>query len=381
MNKRLYFLSLSLLLLAGLCGQATQANAGAAKLKYSVETIPQYDALFTREKGWTGADGAYSLALSDTVTLWLYGDTWIGNIVDGRHKDATMINSTIALQSGKDPSTASVSFFWQRTKDGKPAAFITPADGVGEFWLSHGVVADGKLYLFLTQIVKTGEDSVFGFKQIGTSLAQIDSPNDDPLNWRLKQYKVPFGRYSQNGNLCFGSAVMKDGGLIYIYGCSEDWKKGIDGRDMIVARMPPDRIADFEKWRFWNGADWVADANKVSGLFGGTATEYSVSFQPAMKKYVAVYTEYGMSANILMRVSDTPIGPWSKPYKVYECPECRWHKTYFCYAGKGHPELSGPAELIITYACNSTDFWQMAQDARIYRPRFLKVKFNTQRRQ
>ncbi|MGB8226212.1 MAG: DUF4185 domain-containing protein [Sedimentisphaerales bacterium] len=373
--RQLKVLSLAMLLWAGLCGLAD-----ATKLKYSVKTVPQYDALFTREKGWTGADGAYSLALSDTVTLWLYGDTWIGNIVNGRHKDATMINYTIAFQSGKDPSTASVRFFWHTTKDGKPTALITPADGLGDFWMSHGVAADGKLYLFLTQIVKTGEDSVFGFKQIGTSLAQIDNPGDDPLNWRFKQYKVPFGRYSQNGNLSFGSAVMKDGGFVYIYGCSEDWTNGPGGRDMIVARVPPGKITDFENWRFFNGADWVADVNKAAGLFGGIATEYSVSFQPAIKKYVAVYTKNGMSADILMRVSDTPVGPWSRPYKVFKCPECKWHKTYFCYAGKGHPELSEPDELIITYACNSTDFWQMAQDARIYRPRFLKVKFDTQGR-
>jgi hypothetical protein len=377
-DKSADVLSLAVLALVGVCGEVTQVRASAAVPKYSVETMPQYDALFTKEKGWTGADGAYSVALSDTLTVWLYSDTWIGDIVDGRHKDATMINNSIALQSGKDPSTASVKFFWRTTKEGKPDAFIAPADGVGWFWISHGVTADGKLYLFLMQIVKTDEKSVFGFKQIGTSLAQIDNPHDDPLNWRLKQYKVPFGRYSDNGNLFFGSAVMKDGEFVYIYGCSENWKKGIGGRSMIVARVQPDRIADFENWRFWNGTDWVADANKAGGLFDGIATEYSVSFQPAMKKYVVIYTENGMSANIMMRVSDMPVGPWSEPSKVYECPEYNWHKTYFCYAAKGHPGLSSPDELIITYVCNSTDFWQMAKDACIYHPRFLRIKFDVQ---
>ena len=364
-------LSLAIFVLVGLYDRAWQIKTGAAEPKYSVEPMPQYDALFTQEKGWTGADGAYSVALSDTVTLWLYGDTWIGNIVDGQHKDATMINYSIALQSGKDPSTATVRFIWQTTKDGKPATFITPADGVGEFWMSHGIVADGKLYLFLRQVVGDGE-------YIGMWLGEVDNPQDEPLNWRIKQYKVPFGRYSKNGNLYFGVAVMRDGDFVYIYGCDEDWKKGMGGRNMIAARVPPDKIADFERWRFWNSADWVADVNKVGGLFDGTGAECSVSFQPAIKKYVAVYTEYGMSANILMRVSDTPIGPWSKPYKIYKCPEYKWHKTYFCYAGKGHQELSGSDELIITYACNSTDFWQMARDARIYRPRFLKIKFDVE---
>jgi hypothetical protein len=354
-------------------GGAGQIKYGALEAKYSVEPMPQYDALFTKEKGWTGADGAYSVALSDTVTLWLYMDTWIGSIVNRQHIDATMINNTIALQTGTDPLTASVAFFWQTTKDGKPAAFIAPADGVGAFWIFHGVAADGKLYLFLTQIVEGGQ-------YIGTWLGQVSNPQDEPLKWRIKQYKIPFGRYLKNGNLYFGSAVMKHGEFVYIYGCSEDWKKAMDERRMIVARVLPDKIAHFQKWRFWTGADWVADVNKAVGLFKGLASEYSVSFQPAIKKYVAVYTEEGMSANIMMRISDTPIGPWSEPYEVYKCLEYKWHKTYFCYAGKGHPELSEPDELIVTYACNSTDFGQMARDARIYRPRFLKMKFDVKGR-
>ena len=48
----------------------------------------------------------------------------------------------------------------------------------------------------------------------------------------------------------------------------------------------------------------------------------------------------------------------------------------FCYAAKGHPELSlTPDELIITYVANSTDFYKMAADARLYRPRFIRVRF------
>jgi hypothetical protein len=348
------------------------------EVKYSVERLPEYEALFTREKGWTGADGAYSLALSDTVTLWLYSDTWIGDIVDGQHKDATMINNTIALQSGKEPSKASVKFFWRTTKEGKPAVFITPADGVGWFWIFDGILADGNLYLFLMQIVKTDEKSVFGFKNIGTWLGEVDNPQEEPLKWRIKQHKVPYGRYSQNSEMLFGSAVMKDRDFVYIYGCNEEWKMGIGRLSMIVARVQSQKLADFEKWRFWNGADWVADANKAKGLFDGIATEYSVSFQPALKKYVVIYTELGMSKNILMRFSPTPVGPWSAPHKIYECPEYNWHKTYFCYAAKGHQEISSPDELIITYVCNSTDFWQMASDARIYYPRFLRVKFDIQ---
>jgi len=345
---------------------------------YSVETLPAYDALFTRTEGWTGADAVYSVELADEVTLWLYGDTWIGGIVDGKHKGAAMVNNSIALQRGKEPATASVKFFWGTTKEGKPAAFIRPADGTGWFWIFDGIVADGKLYLFLVQIIKTDEKGIWGFKHVGTWLGEVENPHDDPLAWRIKQYKIPYGRYSKDGNLFFGSAVMRDGDFVYLYGAGEDWSKGMSGRSMIVARVPYNKMTDFGKWRFFSDGNWRADMTDITGLFNGTATECSVCYQPAIKKYVVVYTENGMSKIILMRFSPTPVGPWGNTYKVYECPEVQWHKTYFCYAAKAHPEISGENELIVTYVCNSTDFWKMAADARIYRPRFVKIKFDFQ---
>jgi hypothetical protein len=246
------------------------------------------------------------------------------------------------------------------------------------FWLSDGVVADGKLYIFLFQTIKTDEKNVFGFKQVGTWLGEIENPHDDPLKWRIKQYKVPYGRYSENGNLFFGSALIRDGDYIYIYGSDEDWNRGMGGRSMIVARVPYNRMTDFGQWRFLSGDKWQADMTNLSELFSGSAPEYSVSYQSSIKLYVTVYTEYGMSKNILMRFSPTPVGPWSTAQKVYECPEAGWHKTYFCYAAKAHPEISGKNELIVTYICNSMDFWKMAGDSRIYRPRFLRIRFNAQ---
>ncbi|MCP4608856.1 MAG: DUF4185 domain-containing protein [Planctomycetes bacterium] len=352
--------------------------ASAGPLKYSVESMPDYDAMFCKTEGWTGADGAYTVALADDVTLWLYSDTWIGDVIDGKHKDATMINNTIALQRGKDPTTASVKFFWGTTKEGKASAFIKPADGTGWFWIFDGVMADGKLYLFLMQIIKTSKKDVFGFKHIGTWLGEVENPHDDPSAWRIRQYKIPFGRYSKNGNMFFGSAAMRNGDFVYIYGADEDWSTGMSGRSMIVARVPYKKIADFQQWRFYSNGRWLPDMTDISRPFNAAATEYSVCYQPSIKQYVAVYTENGMSKDIMMRLSPTPVGPWGSAHKVFECPEVEWHKTYFCYAAKAHPEISKKDELIVTYVCNSFDFWKMASDASIYRPRFFRIKFDVQ---
>jgi hypothetical protein len=104
--------------------------------------------------------------------------------------------------------------------------------------------------------------------------------------------------------------------------------------------------------------------------------ELSVSYLPRLQRYVLVYTQNGLSENIRLRLAASPVGPWSAGTTLYRTPEMGWDKTYFCYAAKAHPELSRrDDELIVSYVCNSTDFWKMAADARIYFPKFLRVRF------
>jgi hypothetical protein len=62
---------------------------------------------------------------------------------------------------------------------------------------------------------------------------------------------------------------------------------------------------------------------------------------------------------------------------VYRCPEMNWSPKVFCYAAKAHPELtSAPDELLISYAANSWNFWDLFNDARLYWPRFVRVKLS-----
>ena len=61
------------------------------------------NALFEQIEGWIGADGAYSVDLTPERTLWLFSDTWVGSVRDGKRAHATLINNTLALQDGRGP--------------------------------------------------------------------------------------------------------------------------------------------------------------------------------------------------------------------------------------------------------------------------------------
>lgn len=346
----------------------------AQQPKIETEIFPQYESLFTRTSGWTGADGDYSVALSDDLTLWLYSDTWIGKIRKNRHIDSTIVNNSAALQYGKDPLKTKIKFFWGEKKNGKPTALIKPDDGQGRFWIYDGVLTKHGLYLFLMQIDDSPNN---GFQHIGAWLGHIENPFDKPSKWRITQKKIPFGRFSAQGDTLFGSAIYKDKDFIYIYGTTEDIEDGgFHRKYMIAARVSENDFTNFGKWRFYADGQWQADLTKASRICNDIANEYSVSFQPSLNKYVLVYTENGVSKNIVLRIASTPFGEWSAPQIIYQCPEADWDKRTFCYAAKAHPSLSSkPDELIVTYAANSSDFFQMAADARLYRPHFLRLKF------
>jgi hypothetical protein len=365
-----HFLPILALLVAALLVSCLQRPA------FRVEVYPQYEKLFDNQNGWTGADGAYSVALEDDVILWLFGDTWIGRIRGDRHVDAVIVNNSIALQRGKNPTTASVNFYYGRTPDGKPVAFIRPAEGKGWFWIYHGAPTSKGLYLFLIRIEPTDEKSDSGFKVSGTWLGHVANPEDPPKEWHLTQQKIPWGKFSTFGNTFFGSFLLKAEGFIYIYGITEEIVDGFPKKYMILARVPEAALDDFDQWRFFADGRWTANLSAATRLCGNMANEYSVSFQPVLGKYIVVYSEDGVSKNIVARLAPTPHGPWSEPMLLYQCPEENRRKNIFCYAAKGHPEISTASdELIVTYVANSSDFRLIVEDAELYRPRFLRVRF------
>ena len=174
----------------------------------------------------------------------------------------------------------------------------------------------------------------------------------------------------------FGSWVLKQGQWIYIYGTTEDVIDGYHHKYMILARAPASGLAQFDQWQFYVNGRWSAEFREAESLCSDMANEYSVSYLPALGNYIAVYSTGDSTDHIVARFAPQPWGPWNDPVSIYRCPEARWDESIICYAAKGHPEISTAAdELIVSYIANSTDFETMVSDARLYRPRFIRVRF------
>ena len=334
---------------------------------------PELDALFQSTNGWIGADGAFSIPLSTNVTLWIFGDTFLGEIKEGRRANAVMVNNTIGIQRG----TNAPEFFHGTSRDGKPAAFFRPESGSSYFWPMHGTRTGDGLWLLLHEMVNVKSGTPFGFKTVGCWLGRVPNPDDLPPQWKFSVRKVPFTTLANDSALILGGGVMRDGDFVYIGGTDTraETKKRFGHGGVVLARVSADRMSDFKQWRFFGDGQWQKDFRKVTPVLADGASEFSLTYLSRAKKYVAVYMDGGIRGRIVMRLASAPEGPWSEPCVVFRCPELDWDAKAFCYSAKAHPELAtAPDELIITYAANSWDFWTLFKEPRLYWPRFVRVQ-------
>ncbi len=363
---------LVMILAAGVCLPPALSPAGDPP-PVEAKPAPEWTARFEQTDGWTGGDGVYSVPLGRDRTVWLFSDSWVGRVRDGRRTDATIVNNAAAVQDGHG-TDARLRFVVRRGPDGQPAALLTPADGRGWFWPQAGVAARGRLYLFLAQVEKHGE-GVFGFRQTGQWLGVVSNPLDEPTAWRVEQKRLPCAVFTPERSLTFGAAALLTDEYVYVYGIDEPRGVRLPNKQMVVARVAAGAVDDFAAWRFYRDGRWEADFRTAGPLAGGLANEYSVSYLPAAKQFVTVYTEMGLSDRIMARTAPAPWGPWSPPVLLYRCPEVGWDKKIFCYAAKAHASEAAGDELLVSYVANSFDFWQVARDARLYWPRFVRVRW------
>jgi len=404
MNSTRSMILLAVTALPAIVGRGSvQAQEKPAPAELPGKPAPEWDGIFAREKGWTGADGCYSVGLGDGRTLWLYSDTWVGTVAAGKHaKGSRLVNNSIGLQpageKGKPPKHDSLAFFWgEPGRDGKPRAWIEPdlpakadgpqAAGKSWYWLLDGCVitppgGGKKLLVFLMHMgrKKEGGDGVFNFKMLGGALAVISNPLAHPSQWKISQAVNPHSRRSGTDDISWATALYHSGregpgepGTLYIYGIRD--VKGLN-KQVVLARAPAARADDFSTWRFFTGKGWSAkssDAVKITGEAVNEHTVESVSYG-GRKKLVLVESQPVFGEHVLVRTAANPEGPWSGLRKIFLVRnlENGKHKR-FTYAGKGHAHLSAPGELLISYVINSHNFWDMVGDSSIYRPRFIRV--------
>lgn len=320
----------------------------AAVSAQPIAPAPEYESAFHRRSGWTGADGTYSLALPDGQTLWVFSDTFFGEVKDNaRQAPARFVHNSVAVQRGAD-------FHFLQ------APVFEPPNDEHWFWMHDG--ADGDQIL-LGEFLGTGVDNGFGFQQVGLWVARYRVSGDRVRVLDLR--RLPFFVQEGGKTITFGPAILQTPSWLYCYGVLDT-----DGqRYSVLARVPRGCLNQSGAWRFYDGTGWSRSVESVTPLFPNAAMEASVH-RTSDGSYLYVGSEAnGMGPRIISRWAPAPEGPWGDPQLIMETPEHRG--DVYTYNAKAHPELSRGGRLLISYNVNTTNFEKLMKEADIYRPRFV----------
>lgn len=385
-----------LLTLSLFCGAYTpiiaQQKTDLEHLNYTVEEAPDWTNLFVRSSGWFGADGIYALpsdgarskgARPSSKNMIIFSDTMIGEIKDGKMQPGDkMVHNSVAYLKGDEPKADRINFSWAQNDKGQAEPFFSPHTATSKpgdyYWLGDGYVntVTHKTYIFGYRMHNMNTKDDWSFKQMAVDFIVLPQGSKPPFKDQ-QQIETPlhFESGTDKNAGSYGAGVFENtkkagapnpDGYVYVY--------GNQGRGLVVSRVLPADFENFKAWRYWNGHEWSSDMNQSAVVTDGISDELSVSPLPD-GRYILVFTIGGMSNDVGMRIGASPIGPFGPVIKLFEGKTS--NDKYYHYNAKGHPSLSKPGELLISYNQNSFDFWkQLEYNPNLYHPYFIRLKFN-----
>jgi hypothetical protein len=136
-----------------------------ASIAQTAVAWPEADKLFHSDSRWLGADGAYSIDLGNNRVLWMFNDTFVARHRGDDRPHAAFLRNTVAIQTGYDPSLATIKFYW-RTRKGRPSE-IFPSEGPIWMWPGSGTRVGNRLLLFCERVASDSAKDSLGFKPVG----------------------------------------------------------------------------------------------------------------------------------------------------------------------------------------------------------------------
>lgn len=331
----------------------------------------ELEVLFRRgEQGFRGADADLSIPLGRGKSLWIFGDTLVGQ------RDSLpleMPRNSMGILRTNRAGEKSFRFYW-KTEKGKARAFLTDPRPGQWLWPGTMCLAEENLYLFLRrfQTCNAVRSEAFRFRYVGPYELRVENPHDDPFDWEIHPLQAP---PLARSILWHSGCIAAPDGFLYLWG----GRRGARGHGTLMARCPLHELnrPGSIQWEYYaqdaGGPAWSFRPLRMAPLFPGWAAEMSLFYLKKQKVYITVYGHHRENS-IGVQLARSMEGPWTPYYPIYRPPDAQWSKNYFCYAPKGHPELSPPGgELLITYITNSHKVSDILHDQRIYYPRFISL--------
>lgn len=328
----------------------------------------EYDYFFTRySKGWTGADGTYSINIGNISCpkiMWFFGDTLYGNVFPNRTRSLPlrMLRNTMVIQN-KNSFESFISYPNYTSFDN---AYFKASNQDEWYWPGSAIAVGSYPYkyirVFLFHLKFSGFNAFDGIF-LGMDMAIIDLSDMNVIN--ITNFYI--------GDITYGSTVLEENDYLYIYGIST-YPPYLE-KSVHVSRINKYTFSQLEEW---NGVKWCSNISKngtqAYSIFSSAAEQFRVfKSHSNANKYYLVSQEIVFSPKIFIVESLFPTGPFYNKRILYATPysfEKDRIMTYNSYVHIDSPKKIDKDELFISYniaSLNSTN------NADLYRPRFIRV--------
>ncbi|TLS41091.1 DUF4185 domain-containing protein [Streptomyces montanus] len=340
----------------------------------------------SRTDDWTGGDGTHSVRLPDGRVLWLFSDTYLGQVhgppnpvgesYAWRDQTAPLVrNSAVVMSDGHLRRTLPAPLF----QDPAPGQWRWPVAARVE---SRSPGSSEQVVRVLLWTRTSGAYPWIYGMPTATEVATLSLPDlrVEGIVKVLDQQQVP----DPARRVLFGTtAVAGDRNWTYVFGGDDGQAASRPASKAYVARVPRDRLAEPDAWQYWDGTAWSSTSARMKPVLGdGRRKGVGSAFTVVRDGGTWVLFTMAAGAEGLTTVTSywacSPTGPWRGPAKGFSPPLPEQKSGVAAYNPQVHPALGG--RLVLSYDVNWLDATgttaqsNLSRNVSLYRPRFVTLR-------
>lgn len=319
--------------------------------------------LIPDKNGVTAGDGMYSIPLPDGRSIFLMGDSYIGEVTNGQRSTSDRMYRNTYFVYDNDNVSAIYGF----EGDNNASAAVPPGFPNEQkwYWPGHGFVNGNKLYIFQTLMYQGGE-GMWGFMYETTHILEYALPGLQLVNNK----PIPF---NGSPDIHYGMAALSEADYNYIY-AQVDIRNDFD--PITEVHLARTAIGNpYENWQYYNGNGWSANSQDAVKLEGLSTVPVSSQFNvfKLQDKYVLLTQKKTFnSGEIYTFIADSPTGPWRNKKMIFKTYEQNT-PNLLTYNAMAHPQFEKDGMILVSYNVNTEVFAQQFSDVSTYRPRFFWI--------
>ncbi len=336
----------------------------------------------SRTDDWTGGDGTHSVRLPDGRVLWLFSDTYLGQVYAPpnpvgesyawRDTTAPMVrNSAVVMRDGRLESTLPAPLF----PDPAPGQWRWPVAARVE---PRSPGSSEQVLRVLLWVRTSGQSPWIYGVPTATEVATLSLP-DLRVESTVKVFDQQLVT-DPSRRVLFGTTLVEEDGWTYVFGGDDGRAVSRPASQAYVARVPEGGLADPRAWEYWDGEEWATGVRPRAVLGDERRTGVGSAF--SVVRDGRTYVLFTMAAGgaglttVTSYWSCSPTGPWHGPAKDFSpsLPDGQ----VAAYNPQTHPELSEDGRLVLSYDVNWLETngaaANLSRNVSLYRPRFVTLR-------